>query len=578
MKGKRLLWALFAACVFLMCIFFAFSEENCVKTKEEAEAYLSAGVMAGKTEIRMKADPSLEEMLTDAKSVYDIFSGARIATAEWSFENGELVLNGIVAYPESVYCESMTDAVNAFRQRKDTVVMNLSKAFYDEFTQNDFARFYELDQIVGITDRSCVYYAETRIFIYEKLKYEGNVVYIDSVEAMKKHIAECAGNMDLSISYTLSDDMFHMVQLNSHIEQEMYAANGIYSYTFYMTNEYRLRQVVDIVYYPGAKIMHAVRNNALDTLDEEEMRLYETALEISKAAIGNAAGKTNMELLIEKTLIQELAARCSYESREEDIYTTATGALLYGIADCDGYSDAFYLLGNLSGLIVHHQLGFMANGGSHMWNLVYAAGSWHFTDPTGCDMNAAGCERALYTDWMGMGRETALSRYIWQSVSQPAQIDADDQDVLEIVLMGNVFDSVSDARKYLETNTDVWTQFAIQGIKEDEKEQVAMEAIYGYGGPYLQYMHEDDLIVVLCSSWFDYENFYDCYTQEEVVQALMKDHDEIILRLSEEMFNTFLADNAQALSEMERKAGILSKERKYYDSTRVFIYKDIVRE
>ncbi len=577
MKIKRIVSAVFVALLISLGLFFAFSEETGVKTVEEAEKYLLSEVLDGKTEIRMKADAALVELLSDTQNLYDLFSHAKIATASWTFDESELHLSEIIAYPGSVYCESMADAVKAFERCYPKVILHLSKAFYDEFTGNDFEKFFLLDKEAMIESKDCVYYGDTRFFIYDNIRYTGNIVYIDSVETLRNHVRECAQNMEPSISYTLSDDMYDMVMFNQSIENEIYAACGIYSYDWYLWGEYKQRDAKNIVYYPGAKVLWALENNALDMLTEEETKLYELALEISEKAVKETDGKTNMEIRLEEALVREIAKRCTYQTGE-DVYNTAIGALVYGTADCDGYSDAMYLLGNLAGLKVYHQQGYMNEGGCHMWNLVFAGGSWHFTDATGCDMNLDERRDAINVNWFAMGIESALSRYIWMPISQIAQVDPDDERILDAVMDGRVFDSIDKARAYLETNTDVWTQFVVKNIRKEEAEEAAKNIVYGYGGPYVQVHEGDRLCVTLLSTWFDRENFYDCYTQEDVIHALSSEHAEIILRLNGEVFGTYLSDGGSELSQMEKAAGIQSSQKSYYESTRVFLYNDIVRK
>ena len=577
MKIKRIVSAVFVALLISLGLFFAFSEETGVKTVEEAEKYLLSEVLDGKTEIRMKADAALVELLSDTQNLYDLFSHAKIATASWTFDESELYLREIIAYPESVYCESMADAVKAFERCYPKVILHLSKAFYDEFTGNDFEKFFLLDKEAMIESKDCVYYGDTRFFIYDNIRYTGNIVYIDSVETLRNHVRECAQNMEPSISYTLSDDMYDMIMFNQSIENEIYAACGIYSYDWYIWGEYKQRDAKNIVYYPGAKVLWALENNALDMLTEEETKLYELAIEISEKAVKETAGKPNMEIRLEEALVRGIAKRCTYQTGE-DVYNTAIGALVYGTADCDGYSDAMYLLGNLAGLKVYHQQGYMNEGGCHMWNLVFAGGSWHFTDATGCDLNWDSYADAIRLEWLGMGMETALTHYIWQPVSQYALVEPDDKNMIKMVFDGHIFDSIQQARAFLETVTEKRVNFVINGIGKDEASKAAEDAIYGYGGPHTSEWENGRLCVQLHSTWFDRENFYDCYTQEDVIHALSSEHAEIILRLNGEVFGTYLSDGGSKLSQMEKAAGIQSSQRSLYDSTRVFLYNDIVRK
>ena len=578
MKRKRFWIAFFLLWLISLSAFSACAQDAGVETKEEASKYLLSEIKEGKMEIRMEVMPALYEALSEAENLFDVFSNAKIATAESRLEDGALCLYNITAYPDCVYCESMSDAVSAFDGKSDDVVLNLSKAFYDEFTANDFALYFELDKMAGITSRDCVYYAQTRIFIYENIEYKDDIVHIETVDELKRYISQCAENMDKEIVYSLSDGMYEMVKFNQSIECELYAVYGIYSYSNYMVDESRMRMIKDIVYYPGARIMHAVRNHSMDMLTDEELHLYNTALSISQNAMEKYSGKADGGILIEKMLVQEIASRCEYFISEEDVFNTSVGALLYGKADCDGYADALYLLGNLSGITVYHQLGYTADGGSHMWNLVYAGGRWHFTDPIGCDMNLDERRDAINVNWFAMGIESALSRYIWMPISQIAQVDPDDERILDAVMDGRVFDSIDKARAYLEINTDVWTQFVVKNIRKEEAEEAAKNIVYGYGGPYVQVHEGDRLCVTLLSTWFDRENFYDCYTQEDVIHALSSEHAEIILRLNGEVFGTYRKDGGSELSQMEKAAGIQSSQKSFYESTRVFLYNDIVRK
>lgn len=565
-------------CILLLIVFFSFAAnalDGRVQTKEEAVSYLLNEVAAQKKEICMKADPALCEMLSDTECLFDVFSRAKIATADWYFEEDALILDNIVAFGQSVYCENLSDALNAFEDRRETVVLNLSDAFYEEFTENDFSLFFMLDAMAGIESKECMYYADTRIFIYDNLKYIGQIAHIESVEELKEYIRKCAQNLDEAIYYTLSERMFDMVTTNMSIEYEIYAVNGMYSYLFYIEDEYKMRSVKDIVYYPGTKIIRAVNNNQQDTLTAEEMRLYEEARAISEKVLKKCGGNPRNEMLIEKALIQEIAERCEYFVSPEMDYNTAAGALLYGKADCDGYADALYLVGNLSGLTIHYQLGNAMDGGSHMWNLVYADGNWHFTDPTGCDIGLEGAPEAIRPDWIGMGQETALNRYIYNPVAQMARPDAEDEQILNKILPGRVFDSVEAARAYLETCTDDWTQFVIKGIGTETADKAGADAVYGYGGPHCSWLWEDDLHVVLISTWFAMDHFYDCYSFEDVQNAFLKKQKDVIIRLSEEMYSEFLADGGAALNCAEKDAGVKDKQFAYYDTTRVFMYSDI---
>ena len=124
-------------------------------------------------------------------------------------------------------------------------------------------------------------------------------------------------------------------------------------------------------YYPGAKVAAAVLTGDESRLTDEERQLRDQALSIVRAA--QAQSSTTLEL--EMALHDWLCANVNYEAMPEVRETMprvcmATGALLDGRANCQGYADAFYLLGRLAGLNVRCQDGIDSDGLEHRWNVI----------------------------------------------------------------------------------------------------------------------------------------------------------------------------------------------------------------
>ena len=111
------------------------------------------------------------------------------------------------------------------------------------------------------------------------------------------------------------------------------------------------------------------------------------------------------------------------ESTEED--DTAIGAILNGQANCDGYTDAFYLVGTLAGLTVRHQFGNVYEydtsygySDSHLWNLLYLDGSWRVVDVTWDDQKD-GEPRYL---WFNIGYDRITRTHFWNESCSPSII------------------------------------------------------------------------------------------------------------------------------------------------------------
>ncbi len=90
------------------------------------------------------------------------------------------------------------------------------------------------------------------------------------------------------------------------------------------------------------------------------MKLYKVSKEIADK-INKADEKespTAMSIYFE---IMNRATYVSGDMSNQPRFVTAIGALLDGKANCQGYSDAFYMLGRIGGT---------ANGGLHEWNTI----------------------------------------------------------------------------------------------------------------------------------------------------------------------------------------------------------------
>ena len=117
-----------------------------------------------------------------------------------------------------------------------------------------------------------------------------------------------------------------------------------------------------------------------------------------------------------KNIHDALCCRIVYtddETTDED--DCATGALLTGEANCDGYADALYLVGSLAGLEVRYQHGDSVKQGlgnlfaTHMWNMVSLDGTWRLVDTTWDDREDVD---PLYA-WFNIGEDRAAKTHVW---------------------------------------------------------------------------------------------------------------------------------------------------------------------
>ncbi|MBQ6173070.1 MAG: hypothetical protein IJK28_00435 [Clostridia bacterium] len=143
----------------------------------------------------------------------------------------------------------------------------------------------------------------------------------------------------------------------------------------------------DVNYYAGKRIWAACVAGRTNVLTNRERDTLEKARSIASRATGS-------DLQRERYLHDWLCNHVSYylDGIEANDNDCAIGALLDGRADCDGYSDAFYLLCRLAGLECRHISGsataFRGQGdGGHMWNAIRVNGTWVMVDVTWDDQD-----------------------------------------------------------------------------------------------------------------------------------------------------------------------------------------------
>ncbi|MBQ7628987.1 MAG: hypothetical protein IJS81_02045 [Selenomonadaceae bacterium] len=133
--------------------------------------------------------------------------------------------------------------------------------------------------------------------------------------------------------------------------------------------------------YPGIHVANAYRDHlnyddrAFNELKTEEKQLYNIAV-----GIVYEANKRQSEVEKARYIHDEICRRVrEYQSHTNE---DATGALIIGVTNCQGFADAFYMLGRMSGLKVGRIHGTL-DGTSHAWNwITFSDGKTYCVDVT----------------------------------------------------------------------------------------------------------------------------------------------------------------------------------------------------
>lgn len=128
---------------------------------------------------------------------------------------------------------------------------------------------------------------------------------------------------------------------------------------------------------PALRMLHAWETGDPSALSAEEKSCLTRALHIANECRKDKTSALEIELAIFNKLCAEL--EYAYAAVAEGMGTpsykrasTSIGALMDGKAQCQGYAEAFWLIGKLCGLDVETQYGWAGGGvsGKHAWNTI----------------------------------------------------------------------------------------------------------------------------------------------------------------------------------------------------------------
>ncbi len=180
------------------------------------------------------------------------------------------------------------------------------------------------------------------------------------------------------------------------------------------------RALYEVQFYPGARVEYAYRTGNTSILTDDERQLYARAVQI----VGEA--KRQPTILRRELYIHDAITQSSTYYNEENNqlgarYLTAIGALIDGRANCQGYADAFYMLGKMCGFNVGKING-TADRGPHVWNTIeFGDGKYYGVDVTWDDASFKMNEGGEYNNYIYFNAplEIMQSTHTWEKAYYP---------------------------------------------------------------------------------------------------------------------------------------------------------------
>ena len=125
-----------------------------------------------------------------------------------------------------------------------------------------------------------------------------------------------------------------------------------------------IQMTCKITEFPGTHVANAYLNGDTSKLTPEERKLYRIAVRIV-----NKANKHSSEREKARYIHDEICKRVKGYKDENERNKTAVGALIDGYAQCQGFTDAFYMICRMSGLNVGRIYGsYLVE--PHTWNFI----------------------------------------------------------------------------------------------------------------------------------------------------------------------------------------------------------------
>lgn len=173
-------------------------------------------------------------------------------------------------------------------------------------------------------------------------------------------------------------------------------------------NDKTAQVIYKIKEYSGTRVANAYLSGKTAWLSQEEMQLYKVAVDIVKEA-----KKISSPIKRERFIYDTICNRSTFYTEKNmdnaPNFTNAIGVLVDGKANCQGYTDAFYMLGRMCGFNVGRIIG---NKGEHAWNWIeFDDGRTYCVDTTKGDDSV---EKNIYYVYFNAPLEIMKPKHSWQ--------------------------------------------------------------------------------------------------------------------------------------------------------------------
>ena len=402
----------------------------------DAQSFFSTVEMmanSGATAFRVCLDPAFFQRLdSDADMLRQLLLSSCLDHYSYlrnSLQKSLIFSEVTYSFEPRMICHTEDDIIGAIRSMgvsgKTNFMLILDHPLYDAVSRNSFQRLHALESEAGLSWCTLSYSSESSLLLYADAVIHADAVHLSSVEALCTHLTAQAADCPSEMTLFLTDSLYAALMQGLSTENQAAdaletaaAEAGIFQYSLRSSDSMHTITLHQIVWYPGARILHAARSG-----DDASLTAREKETMVQAASLAGAC-RAHTPLETARNIHDRLAERITYTLEDAPgECDTALGALLNGRADCDGYADAFFLTASLAGLRVRCQHGSSYRQDAqdtrstitHMWNLLEIDGSWRLVDVTWDDTDS---DNPCYT-FFNIGYDRASRTHVWNESVSP---------------------------------------------------------------------------------------------------------------------------------------------------------------
>ena len=249
---------------------------------------------------------------------------------------------------------------------------------------------------------------------------QADVETIHDVSQFIHLLQQAERRYDTGIAVQMDAALYERYTMEQWQKYIMDATGLIYSYSISVRGWGDTRQMtIDFTQYrEGAMMYRAWYDSELSSLSSEQRQALNMVM--SKVMEIRQTYATQYEQA--RAVHDYLCDVITYDNTSGSRVRTIVGALLDGRANCQGYTDAFYLMCSMLGMEVYCQNG-MADGGPHTWNLLKLNDQgWSIVDVTwddGCRFMDGTVPNYIY---FGIGSDQIRLTHAWDALCEPENL------------------------------------------------------------------------------------------------------------------------------------------------------------